>query len=82
MNSQTLKMEKVRKCKPHPYPVGFSFRFVAYQYPGYRGYQYLLEKGDYRHWNEWGARTPQIQSIRRLRDMQWHQQGCYTLSTK
>ncbi|RXM90799.1 Beta-crystallin B1 [Acipenser ruthenus] len=49
---------------------------------GMNAYKYLFEKGDYRHWNEWGARTPQIQSVRRLRDMQWHQQGCYTLAAK
>uniref|UniRef100_A0A8C4SAW6 Crystallin, beta B1, like 2 n=1 Tax=Erpetoichthys calabaricus TaxID=27687 RepID=A0A8C4SAW6_ERPCA len=86
------KMEIMDDDVPSLFSYGFTDRvgsinvgcgtFVAYQYPGYRGYQYLLEKGDYRHWNEWGARTPQIQSIRRLRDMQWHQQGCYTLSTK
>ncbi|XP_009866579.1 PREDICTED: beta-crystallin A3 [Apaloderma vittatum] len=50
--------------------------WVCYQYPGYRGYQYVLEAdhhgGDYKHWREWGshAQTSQIQSIRRLRDQQ------------
>ncbi|KAK7919009.1 hypothetical protein WMY93_010293 [Mugilogobius chulae] len=56
--------------------------WVGYQYPGYRGSQYLLEKGDYRHFNEYGARCPQFQSVRRIRDMQWHQQGCYTMASK
>lgn len=59
-----------------------SFSWVGYQYPGYRGSQYLLEKGDYRHFNEYGARCPQMQSIRRIRDMQWHPHGCYTMASK
>ncbi|XP_042298555.1 beta-crystallin A3 isoform X1 [Sceloporus undulatus] len=46
--------------------------WVCYQYPGYRGYQYILEfdhhGGDYKHWREWGshAQTAQVQSIRRV----------------
>ncbi|XP_019366857.1 PREDICTED: beta-crystallin A3 isoform X2 [Gavialis gangeticus] len=46
--------------------------WVCYQYPGYRGYQYILESdhhgGDYKHWREWGshAQTFQIQSLRRI----------------
>ncbi|KAM9313947.1 LOW QUALITY PROTEIN: crystallin, beta B1, like 2 [Pholidichthys leucotaenia] len=56
--------------------------FVGYQFPGYRGSQFLLEKGDYRHFNEFGARCPQMQSIRRIRDMQWHAHGSYVLSSK
>lgn len=55
---------------------------MGYQFPGYRGSQYLLEKGEYRHFNEYGARHPQFQSVRRIRDMQWHQQGCYTMASK
>nr|XP_035156782.1 beta-crystallin A3 isoform X1 [Callithrix jacchus] len=49
-----------------------SGAWVCYQYPGYRGYQYILEcdhhGGDYKHWKEWGshAQTSQIQSIRRI----------------
>ncbi|KAK3521816.1 hypothetical protein QTP70_018548, partial [Hemibagrus guttatus] len=49
--------------------------WVGYQYPGYRGYQYLFECGDYRHYNEFCAFQPQIQSMRRVRDMQFHQRG-------
>lgn len=60
----------------------FFSSWVGYQFPGYRGSQYLLEKGDYRHFNEYGARHPQFQSVRRIRDMQWHQQGCYTMASK
>ncbi|XP_078523429.1 beta-crystallin B1 [Lissotriton helveticus] len=58
-----------------------SGTWVGYQYPGYRGYQYLFENGDYRHWNDWSAFQPQMQSIRRIRDMQWHQKGCFTIPT-
>ncbi|XP_053735372.1 beta-crystallin B1 isoform X1 [Synchiropus splendidus] len=56
--------------------------FVGYQFPGYRGSQYLLEKGEYKHFNEIGARNPQMQSVRRVRDMQWNQQGCYNITSK
>lgn len=52
-------------------------RWVGYQYPGYRGYQYLFEKGDYKDSSDFGAQHPQIQSVRRIRDMQWHQRGAY-----
>nr|XP_020516634.1 beta-crystallin B1-like [Labrus bergylta] len=55
--------------------------FVGYQYPGYRGYQYLFECGDYRHYNDFSAFQPQIQSIRRIRDMQFHQRGCFTFTS-
>lgn len=46
--------------------------FVCYQYPGYRGHQYILEcdcrTGEYKCYREFGshAQTPQIQSIRRI----------------
>uniref|UniRef100_W5MQ27 Beta-crystallin A4 n=1 Tax=Lepisosteus oculatus TaxID=7918 RepID=W5MQ27_LEPOC len=49
-----------------------SGAWVCYQYPGYRGYQYIMECdrhcGEYKHWREWGshAQTFQIQSIRRI----------------
>ncbi|MBN3311699.1 CRBB1 protein, partial [Atractosteus spatula] len=86
------KMEIMDDDVPSLFSYGFTDRvgsimvscgtWVGYQFPGYRGYQYLLEKGDYRHWNEWGARTPQIQSMRRIRDMQWHPHGCYTMANK
>nr|XP_028557914.1 beta-crystallin B2 isoform X3 [Podarcis muralis] len=54
-----------------------SGTWVGYQYPGYRGYQYLFEKGDYKDSAEFGAQQPQIQSVRRIRDMQWHQRGAF-----
>ncbi|KAH0625666.1 hypothetical protein JD844_015260 [Phrynosoma platyrhinos] len=54
-----------------------SGTWVGYQYPGYRGYQYLFEKGDYKDSADFGAQHPQIQSVRRIRDMQWHQRGAF-----
>ncbi|XP_051777275.1 beta-crystallin A4 isoform X2 [Erpetoichthys calabaricus] len=49
-----------------------SGAWVCYQYPGYRGFQYIIEcdrhSGEYKHWREWGshAQTFQVQSIRRI----------------
>ncbi|KAM9287151.1 beta-crystallin A2 [Morus bassanus] len=46
--------------------------WVAYQYPGYRGYQYVLERdrqnGEFKKYTEYSnqAHTNQIQSIRRV----------------
>ncbi|KAK1882828.1 Beta-crystallin A3-1 [Dissostichus eleginoides] len=46
--------------------------FVCYQFPGYRGYQYIMEcdcrGGEYKCYREFGShsQTPQIQSIRRI----------------
>ncbi|EHB08445.1 Beta-crystallin B1 [Heterocephalus glaber] len=54
-----------------------SGSWVGYQYPGYRGYQDLLEPGNFWHWNDWGAFQPQMQSVRRLHDRQWHREGCF-----
>ncbi|KAM9857075.1 beta-crystallin B2-like [Aulostomus maculatus] len=86
------KMEITDDDVPSLFAYGFTDRvgsilvscgtWVGYQFPGYRGSQYLLEKSDFRHFNEFGARCPQMQSIRRIRDMQWHPHGCYTVSPK
>uniref|UniRef100_H3ASM1 Beta-crystallin A4 n=1 Tax=Latimeria chalumnae TaxID=7897 RepID=H3ASM1_LATCH len=60
-----------------------SGAWVCYQYPGYRGYQYIMEcdrhSGEYKHWREWGshAQTFQIQSIRRIQQFHHHEQGMY-----
>ncbi|CAB1321805.1 unnamed protein product [Coregonus sp. 'balchen'] len=53
--------------------------WVGYMYPGYRGRQYVFERGDFKHWNDWDSPAPQIQSVRRVRDMQWHKRGCFTI---
>lgn len=55
-------------------------RWVGYEFPGYRGRQYVLERGEYRHWNEWDANQPQLQSVRRIRDQKWHKRGCFLSS--
>ncbi|XP_077164231.1 beta-crystallin B1 isoform X2 [Paroedura picta] len=49
--------------------------WVGYQYPGYRGHQYLFERGDFGHWNEWLAFQPQMQAVRRVRDARWGPKG-------
>uniref|UniRef100_A0A665T4F2 Beta-crystallin B3 n=1 Tax=Echeneis naucrates TaxID=173247 RepID=A0A665T4F2_ECHNA len=74
------KMEIVDDDVPSLWAHGFQDRvasakaiggtWVGYTYPGYRGSQYVLEHGDFKHWNDWGATAPQIQSVRRVRDMQ------------
>uniref|UniRef100_A0A8C9RT59 Beta-crystallin B3 n=1 Tax=Scleropages formosus TaxID=113540 RepID=A0A8C9RT59_SCLFO len=86
------KMEIVDDDVPSLWAHGFHDRvasikalngtWVAYMYPGYRGRQFVFEQGDYKHWNDWEASTPQIQSIRRVRDMQWHKRGCFTRHTE
>uniref|UniRef100_A0A4W4F3M0 Crystallin, beta A1a n=1 Tax=Electrophorus electricus TaxID=8005 RepID=A0A4W4F3M0_ELEEL len=49
-----------------------SGAWVCYQYPGYRGHQYILEcdrhGGNYKHYRDWGshAQTFQVQSLRRV----------------
>ncbi|XP_051032383.1 beta-crystallin A4 [Phodopus roborovskii] len=49
-----------------------SGAWVCSQFPGYRGFQYVLESdhhsGDYKHFREWGshAHTFQVQSVRRI----------------
>uniref|UniRef100_A0A3Q3WUB9 Beta-crystallin B3 n=1 Tax=Mola mola TaxID=94237 RepID=A0A3Q3WUB9_MOLML len=85
------KMEIVDDDIPSLWAHGFQDRvasakaisgtWVGYSYPGYRGRQYVFEHGEFKHWNDWGAAAPQIQSVRRVRDMQWHKRGCYVAST-
>ncbi|XP_038229381.1 beta-crystallin A4 [Dermochelys coriacea] len=49
-----------------------SGAWVCSQFPGYRGFQYILEcdrhAGEYKHFREWGShvQTSQVQSIRRI----------------
>uniref|UniRef100_A0A6I8SPE4 Beta/gamma crystallin 'Greek key' domain-containing protein n=3 Tax=Xenopus tropicalis TaxID=8364 RepID=A0A6I8SPE4_XENTR len=86
-NFEGRKMEVCDEDIPSMWSYGFQDRvgsvqvhggtWVGYQYPGYRGYQYLMECGPYKHWNNWGASQPQIQSIRRVKDMQWCKRGIF-----
>ncbi|TRY74275.1 hypothetical protein DNTS_000467 [Danionella cerebrum] len=57
-----------------------SGTWVGYQYPGYRGFQYLFEKGEFKECSEFGAIQPQVQSVRRVRDMQFHPRGAFQAS--
>uniref|UniRef100_W5ME59 Crystallin, beta B1, like 3 n=2 Tax=Lepisosteus oculatus TaxID=7918 RepID=W5ME59_LEPOC len=87
VNFEGRKMEVCDEDIPSLWSYGFQDRvasiqvmggtWVGYQYPGYRGYQYVFECGPYKHWNEWGGQHPQIQSIRRVKDMQWYRRGCF-----
>ncbi|XP_040924841.1 crystallin, gamma S3 [Betta splendens] len=43
--------------------------WVFYELPDYGGCQYLLERGQYRRYSEWGAMNPRVGSIRRLQDL-------------
>ncbi|XP_036382040.1 beta-crystallin B3-like [Megalops cyprinoides] len=82
------KMEIVEDDVPSLWVHGFQDRvasiralngtWVGYVYPGYRGRQFVFEQGEFKHWNDWDAAVPQIQSVRRVRDMQWHKRGCFT----
>ncbi|MED6256704.1 hypothetical protein ATANTOWER_004486 [Ataeniobius toweri] len=81
------KMEIVDDDVPSLWGHGFQDRvasvkalngtWVGYMYPGYRGRQFIFERGDFKHWNDWQGPSPQIQSVRRVRDMQWHKTGCF-----
>ncbi|KAJ8395644.1 hypothetical protein AAFF_G00031250 [Aldrovandia affinis] len=83
------KMEIVDDDIPSLWAHGFQDRvgsvkslkgtWVGYMYPGYRGRQYVFEKGAFKHCNDWGSALPGMQSVRRVRDMQWHKRGCFTI---
>uniref|UniRef100_A0A667ZFK8 Crystallin, gamma S3 n=1 Tax=Myripristis murdjan TaxID=586833 RepID=A0A667ZFK8_9TELE len=42
--------------------------WVLYEHPNFRGHQYLLEKGEYRRFTEWGAMHPNVGSFRHIQD--------------
>uniref|UniRef100_A0A8C6QDK4 Beta-crystallin B2 n=1 Tax=Nannospalax galili TaxID=1026970 RepID=A0A8C6QDK4_NANGA len=58
----------------HGYQEKVSSVRVQSGYPGYRGLQYLLEKGDYEDSSNFGAPHPQVQS--------WHQPGAFHPSSQ
>ncbi|XP_067112238.1 beta/gamma crystallin domain-containing protein 2 [Osmerus mordax] len=41
--------------------------WVGYEKEGFRGYQYLLEEGEYHDWRVWGGHNAELRSIRVLR---------------
>ncbi len=44
----------------------FEGAWIFYEHPDYRGRQYLLERGVYRRYTEWGGMQPYVGSIRRV----------------
>ncbi|XP_028995432.1 gamma-crystallin S-1-like [Betta splendens] len=42
--------------------------WVFFDHPNYRGRQYLLERGEYRRYSEWGGMQPSVGSVRRVRE--------------
>ncbi|XP_029081905.1 gamma-crystallin F-like [Monodon monoceros] len=42
--------------------------WVLYEMPDYRGRQYLVRPGDYRHYHNWGALDARVGSLRRAVD--------------
>ncbi|XP_069020036.1 gamma-crystallin S-1-like [Embiotoca jacksoni] len=46
----------------------FEGAFVFYEQPNFRGHQYLLERGEYRRFSEWGGMQPSVGSIRRVKE--------------
>ncbi|XP_069077668.1 gamma-crystallin-2-like [Pleurodeles waltl] len=42
--------------------------WIFYEKPNYRGRQYYLRPGEYRRFSDWGASSPRVGSIRRMRD--------------
>ncbi len=59
-------------------PMSF-LRWVGYSTLATAAVSFVFEHGEYKHWNDWGAPEPQLQSVRRVRDMQWHKQGCFPI---
>ncbi|XP_028346096.2 gamma-crystallin N [Physeter macrocephalus] len=40
--------------------------WVLYEEPNYRGRMYLVERGDFRSFSDWGAPSARVQSLRRV----------------
>ncbi|XP_067264675.1 crystallin, gamma MX, like 1 isoform X2 [Chanodichthys erythropterus] len=40
--------------------------WIFYEHPNFRGRQYLLRPGEYRRYNDWGAMSSRVGSIRRI----------------
>ncbi|XP_056157065.1 gamma-crystallin S-1-like [Lampris incognitus] len=54
---------EVHSCKV------FEGACVFYEHPNYRGRQYLLERGEYRKFTEWGGLQANIGSIRLVKEI-------------
>ncbi|XP_078008803.1 gamma-crystallin N [Phascolarctos cinereus] len=40
--------------------------WVLYEEPNYRGHMYVVERGDYRSFNDWQAHSANVQSLRKV----------------
>lgn len=40
--------------------------WVFYEHPNYRGHQHLLERGEYRHFNDWRSNVGSIRRVQNL----------------
>ncbi|XP_077072411.1 crystallin, gamma S3 [Siphateles boraxobius] len=43
--------------------------WVFFEHPNYRGYQYLLERGEFRRFSDWNAMHPTVGSIHRVQEL-------------
>ncbi|XP_062853850.1 gamma-crystallin M2-like [Trichomycterus rosablanca] len=57
-----LRFHEVNSCKV------LDGVWVFFEQPNYRGRQYLMERGEYRRFSEWGAMHPTVGSVRRVQD--------------
>ena len=53
---------EVNSCKV------FEGAWVFYEHPNYRGRQWLLERGEFRRFTEWGGLQGNVGSVRRVKD--------------
>lgn len=44
----------------------FEGAWIFYEHPNYKGRQYLLERGEYRRYSDWGGVQPAVGSIHRV----------------
>lgn len=59
---ERLRFREVNSCKV------MDGAWVFYEQQNYRGRQYLMERGEYRRFTEWGAMHPTVGSVQRVQD--------------
>lgn len=60
--SDRFHHREVHSCKV------YDGAWVFYEQPNYHGRQWLVERGEYRRFTEWGAMHPSVGSMRRVQD--------------